>query len=109
MYLLRWSTSYGAIRINTLRNTLGRPRGRHWLAWDNLYSSVYQTCLLIYHAVQNIQHDNEIMQLTIGIYIMVFSLVATGLLIMFQRYVYKKTASLAISSPTCQICYPMRW
>lgn len=55
-------------------------------------------CLLIYHALQNIQNDREILQLATGVAIMTFSIIATALLILFQRYVYKKTASLAIKA-----------
>ncbi len=54
--------------------------------------------LLLYQAVQNLQQDRAILELTTGLYIMLFSLAATLALVSLQQYAYRKTASLAIKA-----------
>ena len=54
--------------------------------------------LLIFQSVQYILHPRKIDNVGIGMGVMLFSLIVTLFLIIFQRYVIKKTNSVAISA-----------
>ena len=54
--------------------------------------------LLIFQSIQYILHPRKIDNVNIGIGVMVFSIVVTLLLTIFQRYVIKKTNSVAVSA-----------
>jgi len=51
---------------------------------------------LLLHAIDRLQHPQPLTHLTVAISIMIFSIVATSLLITFQRYVIRCTHSTAI-------------
>ena len=53
---------------------------------------------LIFEALGRFVSPREIHNSTIGIGVMVFSILLTGLLLLFQRYVVRKTGSVAIAS-----------
>lgn len=54
--------------------------------------------LLIFQSIQYILHPRQIDNVNIGIGVMVFSIVVTLSLTVFQRYVIKKTNSVAVSA-----------
>jgi len=53
---------------------------------------------LIFAAVNRLYHQQPIENGTVGIVVMVITIVLTGLLVKFQRYVVKKTGSIAITA-----------
>lgn len=53
---------------------------------------------LLVYAVDRLIHPESIDQVPIGIWIMVFSMLLTSVLVMFQRYVVRQTQSTAIKS-----------
>ncbi len=53
---------------------------------------------LFVYALERLWHPQPIEHIELGVWIMVFSMVATALLVMFQRYVVAKTQSVAIKS-----------
>ena len=53
---------------------------------------------LVFHVVERLLNPKPLEHLGVGLGIMAFSMVATALLILFQRYVIRRTASLAIRS-----------
>lgn len=55
-------------------------------------------CFLIIQAANGLNKPEALQQLDFGIYVMLFSTVATGALILFQRYVYTQTNSIAIKA-----------
>ena len=53
---------------------------------------------LLFHSVDRILHPRNIEQVDVAIAVMVFSILATGLLLMLQRYTIKHTQSIAIKA-----------
>lgn len=66
--------------------------------WQALFVSA-SSVFLLYHAVQRLIKPQPIVEAVgASIGVMVFAIVMTGLLLLFQRYVVKKTGSTAISA-----------
>lgn len=68
-------------------------------------SALFQSCFVaasglfvIYEGIKRFFIPRELADTNIGLLVMIFSLVATLILISFQRYVVKKTDSLAVSA-----------
>ena len=59
-----------------------------------LGSSLY----LFYEVAHRILYPHPVQELDIGIYVLLFAILTTGALVTFQRYVVRKTGSIAISS-----------
>jgi len=59
-----------------------------------LGSAIY----LFYEAIDHFLHPSEIKALDIGIVVLLIAIAATGILVVFQRYVVRKTGSVAISA-----------
>jgi len=55
-------------------------------------------CFLMIHAGSNISNPDNLQDLDVGIIVMLISTVVTGMLIIFQRYVYRQTNSIAIKA-----------
>ena len=53
---------------------------------------------LLFHSIDRILHPREIEQVSIAVGIMVFSIIATAILLMLQRYTVKRTQSVAIKA-----------
>lgn len=53
---------------------------------------------LIYESILRLTHPQPIMNTDFGIYVIIFSTLITGVLILFQRYVVQKSKSLAIAA-----------
>ena len=53
---------------------------------------------LLFHSVDRILHPREIEQVSVAVGIMVFSIIATAILLMLQRYTVKRTQSVAIKA-----------
>ncbi len=71
------------------------PLAGLWQALFVLLSAVF----LLYQAIQRLIHPQPLSDsATASIGVMLFAIVMTGLLLMFQRYVIKKTGSTAISA-----------
>ncbi len=53
---------------------------------------------LLFHSVDRILHPREIEQVSVAVAIMIFSITATAILLMLQRYTVKRTQSVAIKA-----------
>ena len=53
---------------------------------------------LLFHSVDRMLHPREIEQVSVAVGIMVFSIIATAILLMLQRYTVKRTQSVAIKA-----------
>lgn len=53
---------------------------------------------LFMYAFDRLWHPQDVQQISVGIYIMLFSMILTSLLVLFQRYVVRRTQSTAIKS-----------
>jgi ferrous-iron efflux pump FieF len=53
---------------------------------------------LIIQALNSLSDPAELMALDVGMYVMLFSMIATAALVLFQRYVYRQTQSIAIKA-----------
>jgi len=53
---------------------------------------------LLFHSVDRMLHPREIEQVSVAVGIMVFSITATAILLMLQRYTVKRTQSVAIKA-----------
>ncbi|OUR88023.1 divalent metal cation transporter FieF [Gammaproteobacteria bacterium 42_54_T18] len=53
---------------------------------------------LLFHSIDRILHPREIEQVSVAVAIMVFSIAATAILLMLQRYTVKRTQSIAIKA-----------
>jgi len=53
---------------------------------------------LLFHSADRLMHPREIDQVNVALIVMAFSIFATALLLMFQRYVIKQTQSVAIKA-----------
>ena len=77
---------------------LGMVRQNRWLVWHRPALLQVLRFFLIFNAIQRLQDPHPLANSTIGMIVMVFSIVLTIALVLYQRHVVKITNNLAIKA-----------